>query len=104
MSKTVFTNLVLRAPMFSLVKRPQTTARIGRNQLFSRSIVRLIKKDKELSSFDVKDAPLEPVNPFNLPAPINNAAGTFSTMKCVDSYSFIYSDDTFMCRIRLDDY
>lgn len=60
--------------MLTLLRRPKT-AYIG-NKLFSRSIVRLIKKDKELSSFDVKDAPLEPVNPFNLPAPINNAAGT----------------------------
>ncbi len=41
----------------------------------SRSIVRLVKKDKELSSFDTRDAPLQAVNPFNLPAPMNNAAG-----------------------------
>ena len=50
----------------------------SRNSIFqqqSRSVVRLVKKDDKLSSFDVRDAPLEKVNPFNLPAPLNNAAG-----------------------------
>jgi hypothetical protein len=41
----------------------------------TRSIVRLLGKDKELSSFDKKDAPLPAVNPFNLPPTVNNAAG-----------------------------
>ncbi|TPX45123.1 hypothetical protein SeMB42_g04105 [Synchytrium endobioticum] len=40
----------------------------------SRSIARLIMKDKSLSAFDQKDVPLRPANPFNLPAPVNNAA------------------------------
>ncbi|KAJ3254357.1 hypothetical protein HK103_007239 [Boothiomyces macroporosus] len=39
-----------------------------------RSMMRLIKTDKELSSFDTKDAKPQPVNPFNLPKPLNNAA------------------------------
>jgi hypothetical protein len=59
--------------------QPTKLSTIGLNKLFSRSVVRLVKKDKELSSFDVRDAPLEPVNPFNLPAPLNNAAGTYFT-------------------------
>ena len=42
----------------------------------SRSIVRLVTKDKSLSSFDKRDTTAQPVNPFNLPAPANNAAGT----------------------------
>ena len=48
-----------------------------------RSIVRydptyssLVMTDKEKGSFDPRDAPLQPVNPFNLPASANNAAGT----------------------------
>ncbi len=41
----------------------------------SRSIVRLIAKDKKLGSFDSRDAPLQPVNPYNLPAKANNGAG-----------------------------
>ena len=50
------------------------------NLLASRGIVRLVKDDKKLSSFDVKDAPLEKVNPFGLPAPLNNAAGEISLL------------------------
>ena len=46
----------------------------------SRSIARLIMKDKSLSSFDQKDAPMQPVNPFNLPAPANNAAGEYHVL------------------------
>ena len=44
-------------------------------QTQSRSIVRLVKKDNTLGSFDSRDAPLEPVNPYNLPTSANNAAG-----------------------------
>ncbi|TPX33737.1 hypothetical protein SmJEL517_g03486 [Synchytrium microbalum] len=40
----------------------------------SRSIARLIMKDKSLTAFDQADAPLRPANPFNLPAPVSNAA------------------------------
>ncbi|KAI8851328.1 hypothetical protein BC829DRAFT_387178 [Chytridium lagenaria] len=40
----------------------------------SRSIARLVTRDKTLSSFDVNDSPAEKVNPFNLPTPVNNAA------------------------------
>jgi NADH dehydrogenase (ubiquinone) Fe-S protein 7 len=39
-----------------------------------RTIVRLVTKDKTRSSFDGKDLPLAPVNPFNLPKVANNAA------------------------------
>ncbi|KAI9326866.1 hypothetical protein BDR26DRAFT_115042 [Obelidium mucronatum] len=44
-------------------------------QIQQRGIARLVTKDKGLSSFDYKDAtaPVK-VNPFNLPAPANNAA------------------------------
>nr|KAJ3421616.1 NADH dehydrogenase Fe-S protein subunit 7 ndufs7 [Polyrhizophydium stewartii] len=40
----------------------------------TRSIVRLIANDKELSSFDKRDFPPVPANPYNLPTPVNNAA------------------------------
>ena len=43
-------------------------------RLQKRNIVRLITKDKTRSSFDGKDLPLAPVNPFNLPKAANNAA------------------------------
>ncbi|KAI9331664.1 NADH-ubiquinone oxidoreductase [Zopfochytrium polystomum] len=50
------------------------------NVLQSRSMVRLLTKDKGLSSFDWKDsAPLVKANPYNLPAPINNAAEVILT-------------------------
>lgn len=39
-----------------------------------RTIVRLVTKDNTLSSFSKADAPLQEVNPFNLPKPVNNAA------------------------------
>ncbi|KAJ3106807.1 NADH dehydrogenase Fe-S protein subunit 7 ndufs7 [Phlyctochytrium planicorne] len=39
-----------------------------------RSIVRLVTRDKTLSSFSANDSPAEKVNPFNLPTPVNNAA------------------------------
>jgi hypothetical protein len=44
----------------------------------TRCIVRLLGKDKSLSSFDKKDASLPEVNPFNLPTTVNNAAGSFA--------------------------
>ncbi|KAH9244833.1 hypothetical protein BASA81_017741 [Batrachochytrium salamandrivorans] len=40
----------------------------------TRSIVRLIANDKEMGSFDKRDAPPPAVNPYNLSAPVNNAA------------------------------
>ncbi|KAJ3411827.1 NADH dehydrogenase Fe-S protein subunit 7 ndufs7 [Chytridiales sp. JEL 0842] len=39
-----------------------------------RSIVRLVTKDKSISSFDIKDSAPIKVNPYNLPKPVNNAA------------------------------
>lgn len=41
----------------------------------TRSIVRLVTKDKTLGSFDSRDAPLEKVNPYALPTKANAAAG-----------------------------
>ena len=57
------------------VFRPMTKA-LAVQTMQSRSIVRLVTKDKSLSSFDKRDTTAQPVNPFNLPAPANNAAGT----------------------------
>ena len=45
---------------------------VTQNMLQKRGIMRLIGKDKSLSSFDKTE--LEKVNPFNLPSPVNNAA------------------------------
>jgi NADH dehydrogenase (ubiquinone) Fe-S protein 7 len=39
-----------------------------------RCISRIVNNDKTLSSFDKKDSPPVPVNPFNLPTGANNAA------------------------------
>lgn len=50
------------------------------NQMFrlqSRGIARLVAgKGQKLGSFDPRDSVPVPVNPFNLPKPVNNAAGT----------------------------
>ncbi|KAJ3351582.1 hypothetical protein HDU83_008847 [Entophlyctis luteolus] len=55
----------------------------------TRGMIRLLTKDKSLSSFDYKDAtqPVK-VNPLNLPGPINNAAGSYIHFIFV-SYRFL---------------
>jgi hypothetical protein len=54
-----------------------STSRVCQGLVYSqhRSIVRLVTRDKTLGSFDSRDAPLQPVNPFGLPPKANNAAG-----------------------------
>jgi hypothetical protein len=43
--------------------------------VFKRSIARLVAgKNDKLGSFDPRDSPLPPANPFNLPKTVNNAA------------------------------
>ncbi|KAJ3333840.1 hypothetical protein HDU76_002561 [Blyttiomyces sp. JEL0837] len=51
-----------------------TTALCALQTNQTRSIIRLVTKDKGVSSFDLKDSAPIKVNPFNLPAPANNAA------------------------------
>ncbi|KAJ3190543.1 hypothetical protein HK101_008714 [Irineochytrium annulatum] len=53
-----------------------------------RGIARLVTRDKNLSSFDVKDIPVQKVNPLNLPGPVNNAAEfVLTTLDSIVSYT-----------------
>ena len=51
--------------------------------LQTRSIVRLVTRDKTLGSFDSRDAPLQPVNPYGLTPKANNAAGVCLPFPCL---------------------
>ncbi|KAJ3342692.1 NADH dehydrogenase Fe-S protein subunit 7 ndufs7 [Entophlyctis luteolus] len=61
------------APMLRAASAPSAAAVQSVSQ--TRGIIRLLTKDKSLSSFDYKDAtqPVK-VNPLNLPGPVNSAA------------------------------